>query len=109
MKILILEDNLDRQATMERCLRDRFNQYQHVFFDNAKEMRMFLEAELPEALIISLDHDLEINSKDNGKAIDPGTGREIADFLAQRQPSCPVIVATTNSVAGDGMEFALQE
>jgi len=109
MKILILEDNMDRRAAMQSCLRDRFHQYETVFFDSASEMLSHLETHLSESLVISLDHDLEISSAKNGKSVDPGTGREVADFLARRTPSCPVLIATTNSVAGDGMEFALRE
>jgi CheY-like chemotaxis protein len=109
MKILILEDNVDRQAAMQACLRDRFYQYEHVFFDDTKKMLAHLEADLSDSLIISLDHDLEIRSKRNGKAVDPGSGRDIANFLDDKAPTCPVIIATTNSAAGDAMEFALRE
>ena len=109
MKILILEDNEDRRAAMLSCLRDRFPQYEHVFFNNAREMLACLESDLADAILVSLDHDLELPAKRNGKTVDPGTGREVADFLAQRTPSCPIIIATTNSAAGDGMEFALRD
>ena len=34
---------------------------------------------------------------------------EVADFLASQPPSCPIVIATTNSAAGDGMEFRLRE
>jgi CheY-like chemotaxis protein len=109
MKILILEDNADRQAAMRSCLNDRFHQFPHVFFDNALDMRRYLENELSDAIAISLDHDLELKSIRNGKSIDPGTGRDVADFLAERGPSCPIVIATTNSVSGDAMEFALRD
>jgi CheY-like chemotaxis protein len=109
MKIIILEDNRDRQAEMRRCLQDRFHQYEAVIFDEAKEMVAYLEGNLKSALIISLDHDLELVPQPNGKLLDSGTGREVADFLAQRKPACPVIIHTTNSAAGDGMEFLLRE
>jgi CheY-like chemotaxis protein len=109
MKIIILEDNHDRQAAMRRCLQDRFHQYETVFFDEAKEMVAYLESNLASALIISLDHDLELIPQQNGKLLDRGTGREVANFLVQREPSCPVIIHTTNSAAGDGMEFLLRE
>ena len=101
MKIVVLEDNHERQAEMGRCLRDRFHQYEIVFFDGAKEMIAYLEKSLPDVIAISLDHDLELTLQD-GKLLDRGTGREVADFLARRKPSCPVIIHTTNSAAGDG-------
>jgi CheY-like chemotaxis protein len=109
MKILILEDNADRQLAMQRCLRDRFHQYEFVFFDDAKKMLVFLEKNLDCALIISLDHDLEPKLQHNGQSVDPGTGRDVADFLARQAPACPVIIHTTNSAAGDGMEFLLRD
>lgn len=109
MQILILEDNEDRRAIMQDCLHDRFHQYESVFFDDANTMRDYLKANLPSALVISLDHDLELKSVQNGDLIDTGTGREVADFLASQPPSCPVIIATTNSTAGESMEFLLRD
>jgi CheY-like chemotaxis protein len=109
LKILILEDNADRQSEMRSCLRDRFYQYDLAFFDDAKQMVTYLETNLSGALVISLDHDLDSKHQSNGKAVDPGTGRAVADFLAQHTPVCPVIIHTTNSAAGDGMEFMLRE
>jgi NAD+-processing family protein with receiver domain len=94
---------------MLACLRDRFHQYESVFFDQAKEMLAYLETNLPSALIISLDHDLELLPQHNGKLLDPGTGRDVANFLATQPPSCPIIIHTTNSAAGDGMEFLLRD
>lgn len=109
MKILILEDNQDRQAVMGRCLKDRFYQHEILFFDDAAEMRRFLELRLDEALLIALDHDLELKPASNGQLVDPGTGREIAEFLAGQRPICPIIIHTTNSAAGDAMEFLLRD
>ena len=37
MKILILEDDDRRRTAMQDFLRDRFHQYETVFFDDAKE------------------------------------------------------------------------
>jgi CheY-like chemotaxis protein len=109
MKIVILEDNHGRRAAMEDCLRDRFHQHEVVFFGDASMMCKFLDQDLASVLLIDLDHDLELEPTKNGPSKDPGTGREVADFLAARQPVCPVIVHTTNSAAGDGMEFLLCE
>jgi len=80
-----------------------------VFFDSALDMRRFLENDLSDTIMISLDHDLELKAPRNGEAIDAGTGRDIVDFLAEQSPTCPIVIATTNSVAGDGMEFALKD
>ena len=109
MKIAILEYNAARRAVMQDCLRDRFHSFESVFFDDASEMLGFLKDHLASALIISLDHDLDFKPQPNGEMLDAGTGRQVADFLALHAPVCPVIIHTTNSVAGDGMEFLLRD
>jgi CheY-like chemotaxis protein len=109
LKILILEDNADRQSAMISCLRDRFHQYESVFFVDANVMLAYLNDNLNQSLAISLDHDLELLNQHNGNMADPGTGRMIADYLADKAPVCPVIIATTNSNAGDAMEFLLRD
>jgi CheY-like chemotaxis protein len=109
MKIAILEDNLERQQVMRSCLADRFTMYDAEFFGNAGEMIRFLEKHLNETLVISLDHDLDLVPEPNGRTLDPGTGREVADFLAQHNPVCPVIIHTTNSPAAQGMMTVLKD
>jgi hypothetical protein len=109
MQILILEDDKRRRSAMLDCVRDRFHQYETVFFDDARKMCAHLQAKLGDALIISLDHDLELRTGDNGKLVDMGSGREVAEFLATQSPCCPVVIATTNSAAGDAMEMSLRE
>ena len=109
MKIVILEDNADRQAAMRACLADHFYTFDSMFFDNAAETIRFLAENLANTLVISLDHDLEMKADPYGKAVDPGTGREVADYLATQTPTCPVIIQTTNSAAGTGMEMVLND
>ncbi len=41
--------------------------------------------------------------------IDPGTGRDVAEYLATKTPVCPVLIHTTNTPAGAGMEMTLKE
>jgi hypothetical protein len=54
-------------------------------------------ADLPSVLnqagLISLDHDL--NPQPNATT-DPGTGLEVAEFLARQSPICPVLIHSTN-------------
>jgi CheY-like chemotaxis protein len=109
MKIAVLEDNAERTAEMRRYLSDRFYQYDLRFFDDASEMKAFLEKNLPETLLICLDHDLELKQLPSGEVIDPGTGRDIVDFLSDKPPVCPVVIHTTNTAAADGMESVLNE
>jgi hypothetical protein len=109
LKIVILEDNPERCLAMRECLQARFDQFEVTFFDEAAAMIAYLQAHLTQTAIISLDHDLELKPGPEGKLIDPGTGREVADFLACQSPVCPVVIHTTNSAAATGMEMALQE
>lgn len=109
MKIAILEDNLERQAIIRACLTDRFYTFDAHFFDEAEDMIRFLDQHLAETLVISLDHDLEMKPSDNGRLIDPGTGRDVANHLARKEPGCPVIIHTTNSRAAEGMKNVLDD
>jgi CheY-like chemotaxis protein len=109
MKFVILEDNEDRRAAMRECLEDRFPQYPIRFFATAAETIRFLRLHLDETLVVSLDHDLDLISGAPGRMFDPGTGRDVADYLATQPPVCPVVIQTTNVPAGDGMERVLQE
>jgi CheY-like chemotaxis protein len=108
MKIVILEDNRERQAVMRACLADRFSTFDAHFFDDAGEAIRFLDDFLADTLVISLDHDLDLKPGPDGRHIDPGTGQEVADFLAARAPACPVIIATTNSSAAGAMKKVLR-
>src|SRR5262249_52296668 len=62
-----------------------------------------------ETFLIGLDHDLELQPGPDGRCIDTGTGREMADYLASKAPACPVILHTTNAAAAVGMEMVLRE
>lgn len=108
-KIIVLEDNGERQRAMRQCLENSFLQWEILFFDEVQTLKKFLEEQLTEAAIICLDHDLEMKTDSEGKTVDPGTGREVADFLASKKPVCPVVIHTTNSIAAVGMEMVLQE
>src|SRR2546423_12419540 len=94
---------------MRACLADRFYQYPAHFFDDAGEMIRFLDEHLADTLVISLDHDLDLKPGADGRCIDPGTGREVADYLAAKEPVCPVIIHTTNAPAAAGMELVLHD
>lgn len=110
MRILILEDNLERQELMRACLLDRFPQFGVEMFEAAPPMLARLRA-VPEeeVALICLDHDLELIPDENGHCIDPGTGRDVADELARRSPFCPVVLHSTNASAMTGMQGALED
>lgn len=109
MKIAILEDNVERQRAMASCLADRFYQYEAQFFDDASRMVDYLREHLEDTIVLSLDHDLELKPASRGRWIDPGTGRDVADYLAKRPPACPIVIHTTNSPAAEGMAQVLQD
>ena len=60
-------------------------------------------------LLISLDHDLPLRRDANGALIDCGNGRNVVDYLSSRDPTCPVIVHSSNAACADGMMFALTD
>lgn len=106
-KIVILEDNAERQAIMRRCLADRFYTFEaHVFHDSWTMIR-FLDEYLAETLVISLDNDLELIPGPDGQMIDPGAGVDVAEYLAGQPAGCPVVIHTTNTQAAERMKAAL--
>ena len=108
MKIVILEDNTERLAAMRACIADRFYTFDARFFDESAAMVAFLDAHLGETVAISLDNDLDMKPGPDGRNIDVGEGRQVADFLATREPVCPVVIATTNASAAVGMTETLR-
>jgi CheY-like chemotaxis protein len=109
MKILVLEDNKDRREAMRECLAERLYPYESVFFVVPQPMLRYLREHLEEVICISLDHDMELLVDAQGQLSDPGTGREIADYLATQSPQCHVVVHSTNTAAAEGMESVLTE
>lgn len=100
--VAVLEDDKRRRDAMRSCLSDRFPPIKHIFIDHAGDMIEWLRHEIDSVCLISLDHDLDTPTDS-----DPGTGRDVADYLASLKPVCPVIIHTTNRFGGDGMRFAL--
>jgi hypothetical protein len=107
-KIVILEDNAERRAIMQACIADRFYTFDARFFDEPAEMIALLAANLSDVLVISLDNDLDMKPGADGRAVDVGEGRQVAEFLATREPVCPVVIHTTNANAADLMTETLR-
>lgn len=61
-----------------------------------------------EVILIPLDHDLPIRQIE-GQTIDSGTGRQVADYLATCDPTCPVIVHSSNNYFSPVMMFVLED
>jgi hypothetical protein len=107
--IAILDDDAERIEAMVHALSRHLPDIAPATFDNAPEMIDWLGEHLDRCLVICLDHDLGANRIRDGNVFDPGTGRDVVDFLAAHVPVCPVIIHTTNSLAAPGMEAALEE
>jgi hypothetical protein len=107
--IVILDDEPERIQAMTACLSNRLPGYHVVTFDNAPDMVDWLREHLGDASLMCLDHDLGPNRSRNGEVFDPGTGRDVADYLATRSPICPVLIHTTNSLAAPGMAMVLDD
>jgi len=106
--VAILEDDANRIREMRACLEEVLPGARNVFFEVAGEMIEWLGAHLGEVALISLDHDLPLRDGE-GRRVDCGSGREVADFLASMPPTCPVIVHSSNNYCAPGMYFALKE
>lgn len=105
MKIAILEDNEERIQAMQCHLTDKFPFYESRFFRTADTAITWLRDHLDGIICLSLDHDLESPPG----APDPGTGRDVVNFLADTQPKFPVVIHSTNLHAAIAMDVLLGE
>ncbi|HXJ60207.1 MAG TPA: ADP-ribosylglycohydrolase family protein [Verrucomicrobiae bacterium] len=91
--ILILEDNDERIAGFGRAVGRMGADYQLKVWRDAPSMMAECEAWFPETALISLDHDL---NPAPGTSTDPGTGLDVARFLGDFLPVCPVLIHSSN-------------
>lgn len=99
--VAILEDDEGRVTAMREQLGVILRSHEIMVFDVSQDMIEWLKEHASETELISLDHDLPISSER-----DHGCGRDIANYLAERLPTCPVIVHSSNDVCASGMFFA---
>jgi len=92
-RVLILEDDPYRIERFRAVLESIDRPAGFRIWSSAAKMINDLDAYLPAAGLISLDHDLEPRP---GEFEDPGDGMDVVRFLTTRQPSCPVIVHSSN-------------
>lgn len=104
--LLMLEDDRERIERFTETVRSIDPSLRLVIWRSARRMVREVEPFLASARLISLDHDLE---PQDGDEEDPGDGIEVARFLAERTPVCPVIVHSSNGTRADWMvgEFEL--
>ena len=109
LNIAVLEDDLRRTQQMVQLLREFFPEYKVTSFDNAPDMISWLGDNLNGVKLICLDHDLGANRILSGVIDDPGTGRDVADYLATQKPVCPVLIHSSNVMAAPGMMMVLED
>lgn len=105
---VILDDDARRVEAMRDVLGEHFSHLRPRVFATAPESIQWLAAHLDEAALITLDHDLD-PLEDPPPETDPGTGRDVADFLAANAPICPVIIHSSNVDGVGGMRRVLEE
>ena len=91
--ILILEDNDERIAAFQTVAPELGEGMVVKIWRDAPSMIAECAAFFPTAALISLDHDLNPMP---GAAVDPGTGVDVARFLGDFMPVCPVLVHSSN-------------
>src|SRR5258706_3914245 len=92
--ILILEDNDERIAAFQNAVAARGTEFELRVWHDAHSFIAECEQHFPTAALISLDHDL---NPQPGASVDPGDGLEVAKFLSEFRPVCPVIIHSTNA------------
>jgi len=102
--VAILEDDERRREAMLQELAAETG-VKVIVFPRAHEMIAWLGDHLGECSVISLDHDLVSLVKGD----DPGSGTDVVLFLCGREPSCPVVVHTSNPLAAPSMKYFLTE
>ncbi|MCZ6564754.1 MAG: hypothetical protein O6852_01255, partial [Gammaproteobacteria bacterium] len=90
---LVLEDNLNRTESFYEAASLTDTKVSIKVWRIASLMIEELPNYINEASLISLDHDLYKHKDDDP---DPGTGREVANYLSTLVPSCPIIIHSTN-------------
>ncbi|HTV42694.1 MAG TPA: ADP-ribosylglycohydrolase family protein [Candidatus Sulfotelmatobacter sp.] len=92
--ILILEDNEDRIAGFERAVAELGDGFELKIWRDAPSMIAECEQYFSSVALISLDHDL---NPQPGATTDPGTGMDLAEFLADFLSVCPVLIHSSNT------------
>src|SRR6266581_1577904 len=92
--ILILEDNDERIAAFQRTTVTLGYGIEVKVWKDAPSMMAECGTFFPTAALISLDHDL---NPAPGATVDPGTGVDVARFLGDFMPVCPVLIHSSNT------------
>lgn len=104
--IVMLEDDRDRIARFQSMLTDPTVNGSLTVSRTAYDFINSYETSNSTPDLIALDHDLFTDRPDDP---DPGDGRDVAAYLASKQPVCPVLIHSTNAPAAESMLFTLDE
>ena len=91
--ILMLEDNAERIDGFHKAVAELAGDFELKVWRDAHSMMAECAEFFPTAWVICLDHDL---NPQPGVTADPGTGVDVARFLADFLPVCPVLIHSTN-------------
>jgi ADP-ribosylglycohydrolase len=92
--ILVLEDNEDRIHGFQKAVAGLGRSFDLRIWRDAPSMMAECASLFPNAAVICLDHDL---NPQPGETADPGTGLDVARFLADFLPVCPVLIHSSNT------------
>ena len=92
--ILILEDNDERIVGFQKAVDGMAGGFELKIWRDAHSMIAECAEYFPSTALICLDHDL---NPQPGVTIDPGTGLDVAKFLADFLPVCQVLIHSTNA------------
>ncbi len=106
--IFVLENDPVRIGAMRESLESSMLAGSATFIDNAPDAVAWLSRNLGRCGVISLDHDLGGEQMRDGCSFDPGSGRDIANYLAERTPVCPVLLHTDNFFVRPGIISVLE-
>jgi hypothetical protein len=103
--ILILEDSESRITGFKQAVAQLDEPYELKIWNDAPSMIAECEQFFPKAALISLDHDL---NPQPGAVAHPGTGMDVAQFLADFLPVCPVLIHTSDTNRAYSMQNELR-
>jgi len=106
LSICILEDDPERTTAFRDSLAPWA--FDLVILDSAPDMIEWLCTGLSRTALICLDHDLGPSRLRDETRFEPGSGRDVADWLAARPAHCPVLIHSANGIAVPGMLLALE-
>jgi ADP-ribosylglycohydrolase len=92
--ILILEDNDERISAFQKAVAALGDGFDLKVWRDAPSMIAECDTFFSTAALISLDHDLNPMP---GAMVDPGTGVDVARFLGDFMPVCPVLIHSSNT------------